>query len=170
MRKEKMVNIFDKCYKFTRAEEAQETGIYPYFTPIQEVMGNKVKVDGKEMIMVGSNNYLGLINHPRVMKAAQEAVDRYGVATCGSRFLNGTLDIHNELEERLAKFMKMEAALTFSTGFQTNQGIISTLISRGDAVITDRMVHASIIDACRLSYGGAHKFKHRFIIIIQAAN
>lgn len=160
MRKEKIVNIFDKCYKFTRAEEAQEMGIYPYFTPIQEVMGNKVKVDGKEMIMVGSNNYLGLINHPRVMKAAQEAVDRYGVATCGSRFLNGTLDIHKELEERLAKFMKMEAALTFSTGFQTNQGIISTLISRGDAVITDRMVHASIIDACRLSYGGAHKFKH----------
>lgn len=154
------MNIFDKCYKFTRAEEVQEMGMYPYFTPIQEVMGNKVKVDGKEMIMVGSNNYLGLINHPRVMKAAQEAVDRYGVATCGSRFLNGTLDIHNELEERLAKFMKMEAALTFSTGFQTNQGIISTLISRGDAVITDRMVHASIIDACRLSYGGAHKFKH----------
>lgn len=155
-----MVNIFDKCYKFTRAEEVQEMGMYPYFTPIQEVVGNKVKVDGKEMIMVGSNNYLGLINHPRVMEAAQEAVDRYGVATCGSRFLNGTLDIHNELEERLAKFMKMEAALTFSTGFQTNQGIISTLISRGDAVITDRMVHASIIDACRLSYGGAHKFKH----------
>lgn len=154
------MNIFDKCYKFTRAEEVQEMGMYPYFTPIQEVMGNKVKVDGKEMIMVGSNNYLGLINHSRVMKAAQEAVDRYGVATCGSRFLNGTLDIHNELEERLAKFMKMEAALTFSTGFQTNQGIISTLISRGDAVITDRMVHASIIDACRLSYGGAHKFKH----------
>ena len=154
------MNIFDKCYKFTRAEEVQEMGMYPYFTPIQEVVGNKVKVDGKEMIMVGSNNYLGLINHPRVMEAAQEAVDRYGVATCGSRFLNGTLDIHNELEERLAKFMKMEAALTFSTGFQTNQGIISTLISRGDAVITDRMVHASIIDACRLSYGGAHKFKH----------
>lgn len=155
-----MVNIFDKCYDFTRAEEAQEMGMYPYFTPIQEVMGNKVKVDGKEMIMVGSNNYLGLINHPRVMKAAKEAVDRYGVATCGSRFLNGTLDIHTELEERLAKFMKMEAALAFSTGFQTNQGIISTLIGRGDAVVIDRMVHASIIDACRLSYGDAHKFKH----------
>lgn len=154
------MNIFDKCYKFTRAEEVQEMGMYPYFTPIQEVMGNKVKVDGKEMIMVGSNNYLGLINHPRVMKAAQEAVDRYGVATCGSRFLNGTLDIHTELEERLAKFMKMEAAVAFSTGFQTNQGIISTLINRGDAVVTDRMVHASIIDACRLSYGIVHKFKH----------
>lgn len=155
-----MVNIFDKCYNFTRAEEVQEMGMYPYFTPIQEVVGNTVKVDGKEMIMVGSNNYLGLINHPRVIKAAQEAVDRYGVATCGSRFLNGTLDIHIELEERLAKFMKKETALAFSTGFQTNQGIISTLIGRGDAVVTDRMVHASIIDACRLSYGDIYKFKH----------
>lgn len=155
-----MVNIFDKCYNFTRAEEVQELGMYPYFTPIQEVVGNKVKVDGREMIMVGSNNYLGLLDNPRVMKAAQDAVDRYGVATCGSRFLNGTLDIHIELEERLAKFMKKEAALAFSTGFQTNQGIISTLIGRSDAVITDRMVHASIIDACRLSYGDIHKFKH----------
>lgn len=154
------MNIFDKCYNFTRAEEVQEMGMYPYFTPIQEVVGNTVKVDGKEMIMVGSNNYLGLINHPRVIKAAQEAVDRYGVATCGSRFLNGTLDIHTELEERLAKFMKKETALAFSTGFQTNQGIISTLIGRGDAVVTDRMVHASIIDACRLSYGDIYKFKH----------
>jgi 8-amino-7-oxononanoate synthase len=112
------------------------------------------------MIMVGSNNYLGLIDHPQVMKAAQEAVDRYGVATCGSRFLNGTLDIHVELEERLAKFMKKEAVLTFSTGFQTNQGIISTLIGKGEAVITDKMIHASIVDACRLSYGEVHTFNH----------
>jgi len=126
------VDIFDKCYNFTRADEAKALGIYPYFTPIQEVKGNKVKVDGKEMIMVGSNNYLGLMNHPRVIKAAQEAVDRYGVATCGSRFLNGTLDIHIELEKKLAEFMKKEAALAFSTGFQTNQGIISTLIGKGD--------------------------------------
>lgn len=154
------MSIFDKCYNFTRAEEAMRMGMYPYFTPIQEVRGNKVKVDGKEMIMVGSNNYLGLIDHPKVMKAAQEAVARYGVATCGSRFLNGTLDIHVLLEERLAKFMKKEAALAFSTGFQTNQGIISTLIGRGDAVITDRMVHASIIDACRLSHGSVYKYKH----------
>jgi len=154
------VTIFDKCYKFTRAEEAQEQGIYPYFTPIQEVNGNKVLVNGKEMIMVGSNNYLGLLDHPKVMQAAKDAVDRYGVATCGSRFLNGTLDIHVELEEKLAKFMKTEAALTFSTGFQTNQGIISTIVGRGDAVITDRMDHASIIDACRLSYGEIYKYKH----------
>jgi 8-amino-7-oxononanoate synthase len=137
-----------------------EMDMYPYFTPIQEVNGNKVKVDGKEMIMVGSNNYLGLLGHPRVMKAAQAAIDRYGVATCGSRFLNGTLDIHVELEKRLAEFMNKEAALTFSTGFQTNQGIISTLVGKGDMVVTDRMVHASIIDACRLSFGDVYKFKH----------
>jgi len=154
------VSIFNKCYNFTRAEEAIELDMYPYFTPIQEVNGNTVKVNGKEMIMVGSNNYLGLINHPKVMKAAHEAVDRYGVATCGSRFLNGTLDIHVELERRLGKFMKKEAALAFSTGFQTNQGIISTIVGRGDAIITDRVVHASIVDAARLSYGNIFKFKH----------
>lgn len=154
------MDIFDKCYNFTRADEAKALGIYPYFTPIQEVKGNKVKVDGKEMIMVGSNNYLGLMNHPRVMKAAQEAVDRYGVSTCGSRFLNGTLDIHIELEKKLAEFMKKEAALAFSTGFQTNLGIIPTLVGKADSVITDRMVHGSIVDACRLSYGKVYRFKH----------
>lgn len=135
-------------------------GIYPFFTPIQEVYGNKVKVDSKEMIMVGSNNYLGLLDHPEVQKAAQQAIDRYGVATCGSRFLNGTLDIHVEMEEKLAQFMRKEAALAFSTGFQTNQGIISTIVGRGDVIVTDRMVHASIVDACRLSYGDIYKFKH----------
>jgi len=154
------VSLFDKCYNFTRAEEAQEMGIYPYFTPIQQVKGNKVKINGKDVIMVGSNNYLGLIDHPKVMHAAKEAVDKYGVATCGSRFLNGTLDIHVELEERLAQFMKKESALAFSTGFQTNQGIISTLVEKGEAILSDEMVHASIIDACRLSYGTVHKFKH----------
>jgi len=154
------VSIFDKCYEFTRADEAIAMGIYPYFTPIQEVNGNTVIVDGKEMLMVGSNNYLGLLDHPKVMKAAQDAVQKYGVATCGSRFLNGTLDIHVELEERLAKFTKKEVALAFSTGFQTNQGIISTLIGKGDAVLTDRMVHASIVDACRLSHGNVYKYNH----------
>ncbi|MFQ6109099.1 MAG: aminotransferase class I/II-fold pyridoxal phosphate-dependent enzyme [Candidatus Aminicenantales bacterium] len=154
------MDIFDKCFAFTRAEEAQESGLYPYFTPIQEVNGNKVLIDGREMIMVGSNNYLGLINHPRVIEAAQKAMERYGVATCGSRFLNGTLDIHVKLEERLAAFMKKEAALAFSTGFQTNLGIISTVAGKGDAIITDRMVHASIIDASRLSFASVCKFKH----------
>jgi len=154
------VSIFDKCYSFKRAEEVQELGMYPYFTPIEEVIGNKVRINGKETIMVGSNNYLGLVNHPKAVKAAKEAIDKYGVSTCGSRFLNGTLDIHVELERRLAKFMRKEAALAFSTGFQTNQGIISTIVGRGDAVITDKMDHASIIDACRLSYGNICKFKH----------
>ncbi len=160
MNEEDILGLFEKCYEFTRAEEAMAMGIYPFFTPIQEVNGNKVKVDGKEMIMVGSNNYLGLLDHPQVQKTAQEAVDRYGVATCGSRFLNGTLDIHVKMEEELAQFMKKEAALSFSTGFQTNQGIISTLICRGDSVIADKMIHASIIDACRLSYGDVYKYKH----------
>ena len=138
----------------------QEQGMYPYFTPIQEVRGNKVVIDGREMIMVGSNNYLGLLDHPKVMQAARKAVDRYGVSTCGSRFLNGTLDIHVELEKRLARFMNMEAACSFSTGFQTNQGIISTVAQKGDVVITDRMDHASIIDACRLSYSQVVWFRH----------
>lgn len=155
-----MVDIFRKCYAFTRAEEAQQSGLYPYFTPLQKVNGNKVLIDGKEMIMVGSNNYLGLTNHSRVIKAAQQAMERYGVATCGSRFLNGTLDIHVQLEERLAEFMKKEAALAFSTGFQTNLGIISTIADKGDVIITDRMVHASIIDACRLSFASVYKYKH----------
>ncbi len=154
------MGLFDKCYCFRRAEEAQETGIYPYFTPIQKVEGNKVKINEKDVIMVGSNNYLGLIDHPKVMQAAKEAVDKYGVATCGSRFLNGTLDIHVESEERLARFMKKEAALAFSTGFQTNQGIISTLVQKGEVILSDEMVHASIIDASRLSYGDVCKFKH----------
>jgi 8-amino-7-oxononanoate synthase len=154
------LGLFDKCYEFTRAEEVQKMGMYPYFTPIEEVNGNKVKIDGKEIIMVGSNNYLGLIDEPEVMEAAKEAVDKYGVATCGSRFLNGTLDIHVELEDRLANFMQRETALTFSTGFQTNQGIISTLIGRGESVITDKMDHASIIDACRLARGEVITFKH----------
>jgi 8-amino-7-oxononanoate synthase len=157
---EDILEMFEKCFEFTRAEEAMALGIYPFFTPIQEVYGNKVKVNGKEMIMVGSNNYLGLLDHPQARKAAQDAIDKYGVATCGSRFLNGTLDIHVELEEKLAQFMGKEAALAFSTGFQTNQGIISTIVGRGDAVITDQMIHASIIDACRLSYGDVYKYKH----------
>jgi 8-amino-7-oxononanoate synthase len=154
------MNIFNKCYEFTRADEAIAMGIYPYFTPIQEAKGNSVIVDGKEMLMVGSNNYLGLLDHPEVMKAAQDAVEKYGVATCGSRFLNGTLDIHLELEERLAKFTGKEAALAFSTGFQANQGIISTLVGKEDAVITDKMVHASIVDASRLSRGLVYSYKH----------
>ncbi|MDI6697806.1 MAG: pyridoxal phosphate-dependent aminotransferase family protein [Candidatus Saccharicenans sp.] len=154
------MDIFDKCYEFSRAEEVMAAGLYPYFTPISEAKGNRVKVRGREMIMIGSNNYLGLIDHPKVMQAAKEAIDRYGVATCGSRFLTGTIDLHEILEDRLARFMNKEAAVTFSTGYQTNLGIISSLAGKDDVVITDRMDHASIIDACRLSKAEVKKFRH----------
>jgi 8-amino-7-oxononanoate synthase len=154
------MDLFDKCQEFTRAEEYQAAGLYPYFTPIQEAKGNRIKVNGRPMIMVGSNNYLGLADHPKVKEAAEKAIDRYGVGTCGSRFLTGTIDLHVKLEERLAKFMKKEAAVTFSTGMQTNFGIISTIAGKGDAIIGDRMNHASIIDACRLSFADVYRFKH----------
>jgi 8-amino-7-oxononanoate synthase len=154
------MDLFQKCYDFSRAEEVMAAGLYPYFTPISEAKGNRVKVHGREMILIGSNNYLGLIDHPKVKQAAKEAIDRYGVATCGSRFLTGTIDLHEQLEERLAKFMNKEAALSFSTGYQTNLGIISSLAGKDDFVITDRMDHASIIDACRLSFAEVRKFKH----------
>jgi len=154
------VDLFDKCRAFTRADELKAADLYPYFTPIQEAAGNRIKVKGRPMIMVGSNNYLGLAHHPKAKAAAREAVERYGVGTCGSRFLTGTIDLHEELEARLAKFMRREAALTFSTGFQTNLGIISTIAGKGDHIVVDRMVHASIIDACRLSFASVHKYKH----------
>lgn len=154
------MDLFDKCQEFTRADEAQAADLYPYFTAIQEAKGNRIMVNGRPMIMVGSNNYLGLADHPKVKEAAEKAIDRYGVGTCGSRFLTGTIDLHEELEKRLAKFMKKEAAVTFSTGMQTNFGIIATIAGKGDAIIGDRMNHASIIDACRLSFAEVHKFKH----------
>ena len=154
------MDLFDKCLSFTRADELKAADLYPYFTPIQEAVGNRIKVGGRPMIMVGSNNYLGLADHPRAKAAAKEAVDRYGVGTCGSRFLTGTIDLHEKLEERLAKFLNREAALTFSTGYQTNLGIISTIAGKGDHILIDRMVHASIIDACRLSFATVHKFRH----------
>jgi 8-amino-7-oxononanoate synthase len=154
------MDIFGKCYDFSRAEEIIAAGLYPYFVPISEAKGNRVKVHGREMILIGSNNYLGLIDHPKIKQAAKEAIDRYGVATCGSRFLTGTIDLHEILEERLARFMNKPAALTFSTGYQTNLGIISSLAGKDDFVITDRMDHASIIDACRLSFAEVRKFKH----------
>ncbi len=154
------MDLFDKCLSFTRADDLKAADLYPYFTPIQEAVGNRIMVGGRPMIMVGSNNYLGLADHPLAKAAAKEAVDRYGVGTCGSRFLTGTIDLHEKLEQRLAKFLNREAALTFSTGYQTNLGIISTVAGKGDDIVIDRMVHASIIDACRLSFATVHKFRH----------
>ncbi len=138
-------DIFDKCRAYTAADEVRSLGVYPYFHPIQSAPGDEVVVDGKKCIMAGSNNYLGLVNHPKVKEAAAAAASKYGSGCTGSRFLNGTLDLHLELEDRLAKFMGKESTLVFSTGFQTNLGAISCLVSKHDAVVIDRQDHASIL-------------------------
>ena len=154
------MELFEKCKKFTEARKVIASGYYPYFIPISSEQDTKVTVKGKEMIMIGSNNYLGLTSHPQVKQAAIDAIKIYGSGCTGSRFLNGTLDIHEELERKLAQFMNKEAALVFSTGFQTNLGTISALVNKGDYIIMDRSDHASIVDGCRLSFGKVLKFRH----------
>ncbi len=156
----KRQDLFEKCRKFTRARELMHAGLYPYFRTIESAQDPVVYLDGKEMIMVGSNNYLGLTNHPKVKEAAIEAIRKYGSGCAGSRVLNGTLDIHVALEDKLARFMRKEAALVFSTGFQVNLGVISALCGKDDIVVIDKMDHASIIDGCRLSYSEVKKFRH----------
>ncbi len=158
--KKQMTDIFDKCFKFNAAKELQKVGFYPFFRVIESAQDPEVTLNGKKMIMVGSNNYLGLTNHPKVKEAAIEAVKKYGTGCAGSRFLNGTLDIHVDLENKLARFMRKDAALVFSTGFQVNLGVISALVGKDDVVVIDKMDHASIVDGCRLSYGEVKRFKH----------
>ena len=154
------MDLFDKCRTFTTAKEVMAAGFYPYFRVVESAQDPEVIVEGRKMIMLGSNNYLGLTNHPKVKEAAIEAIKKYGSGCAGSRFLNGTLDIHVELEEKLAKFFRKDAALTFSTGYMTNLGIISSLAGKDDVVVIDKLDHASIIDACRLSFADVKKFKH----------
>jgi 8-amino-7-oxononanoate synthase len=154
------MKLLDKCRDFTEAAIAREQGWYPYFKVVETEQGPVAVVDGKEMLMLGSNNYLGLTSHPKVKKAAIDAVKKYGTGCTGSRYLNGTLALHEEAEARLAKFMQREEALMFSTGYQTNLGTISALVGKGEFVITDRQDHASIVDGCRLSFGKMVKFKH----------
>jgi 8-amino-7-oxononanoate synthase len=154
------MDIFKKAYDYSRVDEAKEAGLYPYFTEIQKVEGNWVWVNGKKILMVGSNNYLGLFDNEVVKDAVIDEVKKYGSSTCGSRFLNGTYSLHVDLEEKLAKFMGREEALTFSTGFQTNLGVISAIAGRNDVIFVDRLVHASIMDAVRLSFAEVTKFKH----------
>ncbi|MBN2346305.1 MAG: pyridoxal phosphate-dependent aminotransferase family protein, partial [Candidatus Aminicenantes bacterium] len=154
------MDVFKKCFEFTRVEDAKNSGLYPYFTEIEKVEGNHVWVGGKKILMVGSNNYLGLFDDPKIKASTIAEVQKYGSSTCGSRFLNGTYSLHVELEKKLARFMGKEEALTFSTGMQTNLGTISALAGRDDVIILDRMVHASIMDAVRLSYAHVAKFKH----------
>jgi 8-amino-7-oxononanoate synthase len=154
------MDVFKKCSEFKRAEDLMKMGLYPYFTEIERVEGNYVWVEGKKTLMVGSNNYLGLFDNEEIKRATIDAVEKYGSSTCGSRFLNGTYSLHVEVEEKLAEFMGKEQALTFSTGFQTNLGVISAIAGRNDVIVIDRMVHASIMDAVRLSYADVVKFKH----------
>ncbi len=156
----KSADIFGKCFRFDKAKELMSQGLYPYFRIIESAQEPEIIMNGRRMIMIGSNNYLGLTNHPKVKEAAIEAIKKYGTGCAGSRFLNGTLDIHVELEEKLARFIRKDAALIFSTGFQVNLGVISALVGKDDVVIIDKMDHASIIDGCRLSFGGVRKFRH----------
>ena len=154
------MDVFQKCLDFKDADAVRDTGLYPYFRTIGSGQDPVVTMDGQRVIMLGSNNYLGLTNHPEVKQAAAEALESYGTGTAGSRFLNGTLDIHVELEEKLAQFMGSEAALTFSTGFAVNLGVISSLIGRKDVVILDNLDHACILDGARLSFGRVLKYPH----------
>jgi 8-amino-7-oxononanoate synthase len=159
--KESLMDLFEKCWKFTQAAEARASGYYPYFTPIESQQDTEVMINGRRVIMIGSNNYLGLTTHPKVKEAAAEALRRFGTSCTGSRFLNGTIGLHMELEERLARFTGKEAALVFSTGFQTNLGTISALVGRHDTVIIDYDDHASIVDGCQLSHGRTIRFRHK---------
>lgn len=154
------MDIFEKCYNFTAARQAIKEGYYPYFIPLTENEGTEVVYRGHRLIMCGSNNYLGLTTHPKVREAACRAVERYGTSCTGSRFLNGTLEMHETLECELAKWVGKEAALVFSTGMQTNLGTVSALVGRGDYVILDKDDHASIVDGARLSYGEIQRFRH----------
>ena len=154
------MDLFAKCAAYTTARECREKGIYPYFHALESRQDTEVMMEGKRRIMLGSNNYLGLTAAPEVVAAAEAALAEYGTCCSGSRFLNGTLRLHLELERELADFVHMDGAVTFSTGFQSNLGIISALVGRGDYVICDRENHASIYDGCRLSFGKMLRYRH----------
>ena len=159
-RQVRSVPFLKKCYEYERADRARQAGLYTFFRPIESAQDPEVTVCGRRMVMLGSNNYLGLVNDPRVKEAAIQAVRKYGSGCAGSRWLNGTLDLHVRLEERLADFVRMESALVFSTGFQVNLGVISALVGRGDVAYLDKQDHACIIDGARLSFGRVRKFQH----------
>lgn len=152
--------LTQKFAKFTTPAELKEAGLYPYFRPIEENHDTEVVIEGKRLLMFGSNSYMGLTNHPKVKEAAKKAIDQYGSSCSGSRFLNGTSRLHIELEEKLAAFVEKEAALIFTTGFQTNLGTVSSLMGREGVIILDELDHASIIEGSRLSFSRVLKFAH----------
>jgi 8-amino-7-oxononanoate synthase len=155
-----VADLFDKIKTFTAAKEAMELGIYPYFRALSHSEGVTATFEGKQVVMLGSNNYLGLTTDPRVKKVAIEALEKYGSSVTGSRFLNGTLELHLELERRLAEFVGMEAALVFSTGYQTNVGTVTAILGKGDYAILDKEAHACIVDGVMMSRGEMKRFKH----------
>jgi len=154
------MDLFAKCRQYTAAREAMAAGIYPYFHALDSGQDTEVTMDGRRVIMIGSNNYLGLTSDPRVKEAAEAAVRTFGSGCSGSRFLNGTLSLHLQLEERLAQFLHKDDAIAFSTGFQSNLGIISAIAGRNDIIFCDRENHASIYDGCRLSFAKMVKYDH----------
>ena len=153
------MDLFDKCYNFTRADEVKAAGFYPYFRAIEANEGPVVEIEGREVIMAGSNNYHGLTTHPKVKEAALEAIKKYGTGCSGSRYLTGTLDLHIKLEEKLADFLGKEAVLLFSTGYQTAQGIIPTLVTKGEYIVSDKDNHACIVAANMMAKGAFAEFK-----------
>ncbi|MCD6401901.1 MAG: pyridoxal phosphate-dependent aminotransferase family protein [Anaerolineales bacterium] len=154
------MDIFQKCFEYQTARDAIAGGYYPYFLPLTESEGTEVTYKGHRLIMCGSNNYLGLTTHPKVKEAAIKAIERFGTSCTGSRFLNGTLELHEQLEHELAKWVKKDAALVFSTGMQVNLGTISALVGRGEYVVLDRDDHASIVDGARLGWGQIKRYRH----------
>ncbi len=155
-----LMDLFKKCLDYDVAKQAQAAGLYHYFKVIKNAENGTAIIDGQKKVMAGSNNYLGLTNHPQVKEAAKKAIDQYGTGCSGSRFLNGTIDLHLELEKRLAHFMQKESALVYSTGFQTNLGTISCLVGDGELIFSDSENHASIIEGTRLAEGKTVIFKH----------
>ncbi|MCG8372365.1 MAG: aminotransferase class I/II-fold pyridoxal phosphate-dependent enzyme [Balneolales bacterium] len=153
-------DIFSKAYNFTKADEVKEAGLYPYFKPLEATDGTIVEIEGHEVIMAGSNNYLGLTNDPRTIEAAQAALTKYGTGCTGSRYLNGTLDIHLELEDKLAEYMGKEGCVLFSTGYQTNEGSIQTIAGRNDIIFSDRDNHACIVVGTLCSNAKTVRYKH----------
>ncbi len=154
------MDLFKKCENQERVELLKNKNIYPYFHTLTSKQGPEVTMEGKDIIMIGSNNYLGLTSHPEVIEAGIKALEKYGSGCSGSRFLNGTLDLHTELERKLADFLHKEDVVTFSTGFQSNLGIISGIVGRTDVILCDRENHASIYDGCRLSFGKMLRYNH----------
>lgn len=159
--------LHDKIAQFKDAAIIREAGLYPYFRPIESGQDTEVIIDGKRVLMFGSNSYLGLTNHPKIKEASKKAIDKYGTGCAGSRFLNGTLDIHIELERRLAAYVEKEAAVLFSTGFQVNLGVLSCITGRNDYLILDEYDHASLIDGSRLSFSRVIKYAHNDMADLQ---